>query len=80
MTETLAKTPKPRSKSMSDNQILIALITFVEMLILAGLAVGYFMTKAAVWIHVGVAVLVIAGGLVMVLSWQDSKKKGAGNA
>ncbi len=76
MAETPSKMPKP----MSDNQILVALITLAEMLVLGGLAVGYFITKVDTWIHVGVGVLVIAGLAVGFLSWQDSKKKGAGNA
>ncbi len=71
MTETPAK--------LSDNQILIALITLVEMLVLGGIAIGYFMTKADVWIHVGVAVLVIAGAMVIYLSWKDTKAKKGGN-
>ncbi len=74
------------SNKMSDNQILIALITLVEMLALVGVAVGYFITKADAWIHAGVAVLVIAGALVAYLSWRESKakrdalQKGSGNA
>ena len=69
-----ASPPKPPTK-MSDNQILIALITLVEMLILVGVAIGYFVTKVDAWIHAGVAVLVIAGALVAYLSWRDSKQK-----
>jgi flagellar basal body-associated protein FliL len=75
MTESPAKPPK----TMSDNQILIALVTLVEMLILGGIAVGYFMTKADTWIHVGVGVLVIAGAAVMYLSWKDTQAKKGGN-
>ncbi len=78
--ETPSSSPAKTLKPMSDNQILVALITLAEMLVLGGLAVGYFITKADTWIHVGVAVLVIAGLAVAYLSWQDSKKKGAGNA
>ncbi len=76
----MTSTPTKNSGKMSDNQILVALITLVEMLTLGGLAIGYFMTKADTWIHVGVAVLVIAGVAVAYLSWQDNKGKGAGNA
>ncbi len=71
---------------MSDNQILIALITLAEMLVLGGMAVGYFMTKVDTWIHAGVVVLVIAGAAVMYLSWKDTRakiaevKKGGDNA
>ncbi|MDQ7019824.1 MAG: hypothetical protein Q9M33_11745 [Robiginitomaculum sp.] len=71
---------------MSDNQILIALITLAEMLVLGGIAVGYFVTKVDTWIHAGVVVLVIAGAAVMYLSWKDTRakiaevKKGGDNA
>lgn len=69
------------SPTLSDNQILIALITLVELLALGGLTLGYVLTKAAVWIHIGVAVLVIGGALAMFLSWQDGRTdKGADNA
>ncbi|PHS22586.1 MAG: hypothetical protein COA85_11260 [Robiginitomaculum sp.] len=79
------KSSEPPAK-MSDNQILIALVTLVEMLVLGGMAVGYFMTKVDTWIHAGVAVLVIAGAAVMYLSWKDTRaniakaKKGGNDA
>ncbi len=73
-----ANAPAPPTK-MTDNQILIALITLVEMLVLGGIAIGYFMTKADTWIHVGVAVLVIAGAAVIYLSWKDTKAKKVGD-
>ncbi len=66
----------------SDNQVMIALITLVELLMLGGIAIGYMLTKAAIWIHMGVAILVVAGALVVFLSWRDAqaRKKGGGNA
>ncbi len=66
----------------SDSQVMIALITLVELLMLGGIAVGYLLTKGAIWIHMGVVILVVAGALVVLLSWRDaqSKKRGGGNA
>ena len=64
---------------MSDTQILIALVTLGEMLALGGVAIGYFLSKQAIWIHVGVAVLVVAGALVVYLSWKDKKEKEGGD-
>jgi uncharacterized ion transporter superfamily protein YfcC len=75
----MAETPSNTPKTMTDNQILTALITLVEMLVLGGIAIGYFMTKADTWIHVGVAVLVIAGAAVVYLSWKDTKAKKVGD-
>jgi hypothetical protein len=82
MTESPAKTPE----KVSDTMILIALVTLAEMLVLVGIAIGYFITKSDTWIHVGVAVLVLFGGAVAFLSWQEAKakkgkvQKGIGNA
>ncbi len=70
--------PEPPAK-MSDNQILIALITLAEVLVLGGIAVGYFVTKVDTWIHAGVVVLVIAGAAVMFLSWKDTQANKGGN-
>jgi len=64
---------------MSDNQILIALITLAEVLVLGGIAVGYFVTKVDTWIHAGVVVLVVAGAAVMFLSWKDTQANKGGN-
>ncbi len=64
---------------MSDNQILIALITLAEVLVLGGIAVGYLVTKVDTWIHAGVVVLVIAGAAVMFLSWKDTQANKGGN-
>jgi len=40
------------------------------------------LTRGAIWIHIGVVVLVVAGGLVVLLSWRESqaKKKGGKDA
>jgi len=66
----------------SDSQVLIALVTLVELLMLGGIAIGYMLTRGAIWIHMGVVVLVVAGALVVLLSWRESqaKKKGGGDA
>jgi flagellar basal body-associated protein FliL len=75
----MSTNPSESPAKMSDNQILIALITLAEMLVLGGMAVGYFMTKVDTWIHAGVVVLVVAGAAVMYLSWKDTKAKKGGN-
>jgi len=70
--------PAKKPEKVSDNMIIIALVTFAELLVLGGIAIGYVITQSDTWLHAGIAVLVIFGGATLFLTWREKQTKNGG--